>query len=1120
MPPLASPALERWMRDARAALATLEPELAELYEPHICLAHYLDVARYVEGRLRDRTLAQAAFLHGVPAARLRGHLPPELVEPSVLAILEEREKLRALNRTVAESHLGDVLRSVRLPGAAVLFVLEQLHHADPSGQLNKWSLRFHLAPLKCQELSRPCGPAFFHRTDLSTFPSFLRNVVAPTARFFGLWRERNVAEDAALWFSDGERAQLLWDFAIRQSRGDSELQQLTNLVADALGDLTTAKLVTRVRWEWRHLGSLDRRLPRDEPGSGWQSTSPPWRRLLHRTGFVTVVCADAEACYRALHRLHQRHRYRPTEIQDHLGAPSLAGYQALHTMLVPPGERQASAEAIAVRILPGPGELQRARRLNQARLVKVQERFETAGGLAQLAFTPDGRGVELPVGATVLEFAYKLNHRWTARLKGATVNRLPAGVLDRLGPGDVVWLDLANQLTPLPPGWEQKVDSRHVRGIKKQLRLEYKPLLVAEGRRWIRESLETLGATSVPDDATLEPLIDDAQRDVPSFRSWPSAFLLRQLGLFALRRDGIHLPIQEQLDVHLAEKLIRGIHERLQRQRFVTINELNLPPELDGKLTRVVPCDQCAPSVHDRWIGTTVESGVLRLHRPGAACSAGGIPVSRSSLLNRPQYVLIESEDRPGAAADLFRVFQQQEVNVLELAGGSVAAGRGVVRVLIPRLGQDRREALRRGLEAIPGTKKIYGLESEAPPAFLESLLPARRSSSVLSSAHAPPYVCGSDITDDGYFYGMQEEKSELFRAFEEARRLSAPGGRTVWVHGPKRVGKTSLVLNFLSELARTSQRPSITLRFEAIPGLGWAETEQALVRNLGAAVGAACEQHGVTPPAPEGQSLASLARFVRERLAGTLVVALDEVVGLFDECARRGEVDPLLRLRAEIQNQPGWLMLWIGPEAPVSRLPERLQHLLLSRTEPVRVHHLRPQEVGALLRAEKLAPRYWIEVPDHVAKAVFRVTRGNPYWTSMLGAEMWKLAPRLPSGAVRYTQEHLRLARNHLIEQRVPFVDRISEEGSANPRLLSQILIQLATLGRDRAGGLRGLEEKHLLRVLRMKFPGLSSVSLAAELERLVAQGAVVLRMRGKARWWKISAPILADYIVHHYAR
>src|SRR3989344_791615 len=204
---------------------------------------------------------------------------------------------------------------------------------------------------------------------------------------------------------------------------------------------------------------------------------------IHDLVAMRIVVPDIAACYEALGILHKRWKPLPGRIKDYIAVPKPNGYQSVHTTVFcedgkitefqirTPAMHEQAEHGIAAHW---------AYREAGRRPVKVDHRFlwveqlrdwqkEVRGTEEYLeslridffhdrifVFTPKGDVVELPEGATPLDFAYHVHSQIGDAAVGARVNDRFVGLDVPLSNGDVVeiitqkgkkpstkWLDIA-----------------------------------------------------------------------------------------------------------------------------------------------------------------------------------------------------------------------------------------------------------------------------------------------------------------------------------------------------------------------------------------------------------------------------------------------------------------------------------------------------------------------------------------------------------------------------------------------------------------------------------------------------------------------------------------------------
>ncbi|PPU45537.1 GTP diphosphokinase [Xanthomonas arboricola] len=190
---------------------------------------------------------------------------------------------------------------------------------------------------------------------------------------------------------------------------------------------------------------------------------------------VRVMVEDVAACYAALGAVHSLWAPVPSEFDDYIARPKANDYRSLHTAVVGPEgrtieiqirthEMHAQAElgvAAHWKYKEGGkgGEKAFDRKILWMRqlLEQVQEgdHGELAGALdAELiedrvyALTPKGEVIDLPQGATPLDFAYHVHTMVGHRCRGARVNDRIVPLTYRLRSGDRVEIMTAKEADP------------------------------------------------------------------------------------------------------------------------------------------------------------------------------------------------------------------------------------------------------------------------------------------------------------------------------------------------------------------------------------------------------------------------------------------------------------------------------------------------------------------------------------------------------------------------------------------------------------------------------------------------------------------------------------------------
>ena len=264
-----------------------------------------------------------------------------------------------------------------------------------------------------------------------------------------------------------------------------------------------------------------------------------WRKVENRRisleqlsdiyGFRVVV-GGIDACYRALGIVHATWRAVPGRFKDYISTPKQNGYQSIHTTIVGPRHQRVELQlrtddmhrvaeyGVAAHDVykdglaasNGAGANGRANAVKDnpyiwlRRLVDTllegdnPEEFleHTKLELFQdqvFCFTPKGRMIALPSGATPIDFAYAVHTDVGNSCAGAVINGRQMPVTTQLRNGDEVHIVTAEGQTP-PGAWEHvavtgKARSAIRRAAREALRAQYSGL----GRRLIEAAFRRVG---------------------------------------------------------------------------------------------------------------------------------------------------------------------------------------------------------------------------------------------------------------------------------------------------------------------------------------------------------------------------------------------------------------------------------------------------------------------------------------------------------------------------------------------------------------------------------------------------------------------------------------------------
>jgi guanosine-3',5'-bis(diphosphate) 3'-pyrophosphohydrolase len=236
-----------------------------------------------------------------------------------------------------------------------------------------------------------------------------------------------------------------------------------------------------------------------------------------------ILVEDVDNCYRALGVVHNLYKPVPGKFKDYIAIPKTNGYQSLHTVLFGPygvnievqirtKEMNDVAEAgIAAHWLyksgKKTGDRSGAHRKAREWLRGIMEMQKTAGNPQEFLdsvkvdlfpdavyiFTPKGKIIELPKGATAVDFAYAIHTDVGDTCTGARINRSLAPLGTRLYSGQSVEIITSPNARP-NPGWLKFVSTAKARSsIRHYLKNLKEDEAIALGLRLLNRELDQFG---------------------------------------------------------------------------------------------------------------------------------------------------------------------------------------------------------------------------------------------------------------------------------------------------------------------------------------------------------------------------------------------------------------------------------------------------------------------------------------------------------------------------------------------------------------------------------------------------------------------------------------------------
>ena len=261
-----------------------------------------------------------------------------------------------------------------------------------------------------------------------------QEIYAPLANRLGIWQLKWELEDLAFRFLDPVTYKQL-AAALNEKRGERE-EFINGVTAKLQEALLKNGIRAEITGRPKHIYSIWRKMQRKDANL----------EQIFDVRAVRVLVNDVAECYAALGIVHNIWAYLPGEFDDYIANPKDNGYQSLHTALIGPAGRTIEVQirthemhrhaelGVAAHWRYKEGGGTRASFERKIRLLRqLLEPTETDGDLLDqlrgdvfedrvYAISPKGDVVEMPAGATPLDFAYHVHTQIGHRCRGAKVN--------------------------------------------------------------------------------------------------------------------------------------------------------------------------------------------------------------------------------------------------------------------------------------------------------------------------------------------------------------------------------------------------------------------------------------------------------------------------------------------------------------------------------------------------------------------------------------------------------------------------------------------------------------------------------------------------------------------------
>jgi len=289
------------------------------------------------------------------------------------------------------------------------------------------------------------------------------DIFAPLANRLGIWQLKWELEDLGLRYTNPEKyKEIAQNLAETRAERERQLKAITDRLSAMINE---TGIKVDISGRSKHIYSIYRKMiDKDKPFE-----------LVRDLRGVRLIVPDIPSCYAVLGIIHTHWRPIPNEFDDYIAAPKDNFYQSLHTAVLyddgkplevqirTPEMNQNAEYGIAAHWRykeKGPKDEQYEQRINWLKKLmewrqEVQDANEFVDGMKTdvfqdrvYVFTPRGDIIDLPAGATPIDFAYTVHTEIGNRCRGAKVNGKLVSLDYTLKTGDQVEVLAAKQGGP------------------------------------------------------------------------------------------------------------------------------------------------------------------------------------------------------------------------------------------------------------------------------------------------------------------------------------------------------------------------------------------------------------------------------------------------------------------------------------------------------------------------------------------------------------------------------------------------------------------------------------------------------------------------------------------------
>ncbi|WP_018658709.1 RelA/SpoT family protein [Allofustis seminis] len=579
------------------------------------ITHPVQVAAILAELHMDPATIATGFLHDVVEDTEYTHEDIERLFSAEVADLVEGVtklgtfKFKSKQENQAENHRKMLLAMAQDVRVVLVKLADRLH--------NIRTIKYH-RPEKQKEIARET-----------------LEIYAPLADRLGISRMKWELEDTSFRYLNSEKYyEIVRLMASRREDREKYINKVIEVIQTAIDELG---IEADIYGRPKHIYSIYRKMV---------DKNKEFNEIYDLLG-IRVLVHSIKDCYAVLGAIHTEWKPMPGRFKDYIAMPKVNMYQSLHTTVLGPNAtplevqirtyqmHEVAEYGVAAHWAYKEGksadhQTDMSRQLSWFRdIIEFQKESDNAGEFMEAikediftdkvyVFTPNGEVMELPEGASTLDFAYHIHSEIGNKSTGARVNGRIVPLNYKLKTGDIVEIITSNASQGPSRDWLNFVNTSKARNkIRRFFKIQHRDENIEEGKTLIKHLLLDQGFK--PKDILTDDNIQNAVEST-SYKNQDDLFAAVGFGeakpLTIINRLTADIRREREKEIEKAkiEEAVLEVEKKKQPEKVKIRHEDGIVVEgASNLLIRISKC--CNPVPGDDIVGYITRGRGISIHR-------------------------------------------------------------------------------------------------------------------------------------------------------------------------------------------------------------------------------------------------------------------------------------------------------------------------------------------------------------------------------------------------------------------------------------------------------------------------------------------------------------------------